>query len=488
MTLFLERYKQRKPCTQRYFGHHLGAVPQDSQIRKSSILSKLPGLIPKPFTESKEVGNSEFPMPKNIMKSETTALNVIDMIQFCKRRYDVKNSNARAAKTLYLGLIQTAITDLSTINTPMKILLTNLFEMISLNLFRPIVRLSDFILYGDSKVNYTTPNWEQMRLVYFILATILKGAPQSEVAEYITEEFIHKLIALLDIPDSQEQASIELNISIIFQNIASHRGLIAQKMLSILIEYQESVRSYTAVGPALHFFLNLMKSLKDISQQYITLYKQYVLTLLTCHYSTEFFPHISALASFLSSKDSAIAGKTLHYVMKRWPLTDSSKEVSYLSLIGAISQYMSTQHVKQLVTPLFKVISQCVVSPNFKVASSALKICTDPGFVLIFSAIPEKVLPIITIPLKQCQAFHWHADVKLLAIEASRLMYTLNGTMMSSILMKQNGDEEELENQKNIETCSKWAEIAKETAHENKEIDLILFRSKLESFLNEVQA
>ncbi|OHT16611.1 hypothetical protein TRFO_41692 [Tritrichomonas foetus] len=478
MTNFFAKYIKRPlppnnndPSTRRHspIAAMMSNIKPTNPITRSGASSKL-------VTLPNTIGQN--PLRNNSKSSSAPSVSQLNLSLLL----EVVNSiSDNEAKVQYLNVIISQILDYSKNCKPMNESVDLVFELFQTNIFREIPDLDASILYADTKISLSVPNWEQLKLIYQIFILTLKNTPVNNLQKHFTKKFVDNLINLLKTPEPQEVAVIEIIISFIFDHMNSLKTYIFEVFLKNLDRYLFDDCSYNGINSILKFYLALFKNSSPFNSNYIDIYKNYILPLFKKPYLTEYQTSLNNIVVFMETKDPRIGICTIEYILKYWPETDSNKETALLNSMPMILQFIPPSFTKNFAVKLFNTIVNGIKSPNYKVCQAALILCTNSTFLSQFTSSSATIVSIVAMPLKDISK-HWNCEAREIAMEAIRTMYTFNNSKMAQMMI---GINEEPDN--DIAACHKWARIVKMAIKNDDSIIINDVKQKLESFLNTVR-
>ena len=327
------------------------------------------------------------------------------------------------------------------------------------------------IIFADAKINLTAQNWNFLLISYKILYNLISNLDPSFVSHLITNEFIIDLVSLLSSPDIQEQLFVEKLLFLVFNSIPGFRQLIINSIIKLIRKYKENPLFFHSINLSLKFLLFYFKTLPlPLKATYFHLFQNLIFPLISLPFFNEFFSSFYQISIFFIEKDSSIALWSLNYLINHWPITDSSKQSTYLAHLIPITQSLSFKSIPLSIKKVFLKISDSLLCNNFKVTLTALELLLNAKFLFIFSSYITLIIPIIYKGL-EFTSNHWNNDVKKLSNDAIRALFSLDSN-----------NKFKLENLKSedISKAGNWLIIAQFAFKNYKDIDFENIKTTIE--------
>lgn len=304
-----------------------------------------------------------------------------------------------------------------------------LLDVIERNVIRPIPELPKSFIFGDSPSIITLQQWPTVYFAHRLFLFVLQNYEHAAMARFLTNQFCHALIELFESPDKNEQESLTQIIGCIYEIYPETRSFLFRYLLNKVIAHLDKTTTYICVSPILSFFTSYFK-MQSISWNvgYEHIFRTFFFPLFSTDYVTEFYQTLSALCSLFYIRDPKCPIWALNYLLNHWPKTNSSKQVVYLHQISAISPFLRVASVDNIYCKLFSKIGKSIISPNFKVCSAALRLCSDSYFLCCFTQIFQVVIPPLIAKLDQV-THHWNEDIRIQTTEAKQLVTNINSRL-----------------------------------------------------------
>lgn len=165
-------------------------------------------------------------------------------------------------------------------------------------------------------------------------------------------------------------------------------------------------------------------------------------------------------------KDCKLADSVIRGLLKYWPITNSSKEVMFLSELEEVLEATQLPEFQRCVVPLFRQIARCLNSSHFQVAERSLFLWNNDHIENLIKQNCKVILPIVFPALEKNARNHWNQAVHSLTLNVRKIFSDLDPELFEECLLKFQEDEskEDEVRAKREATWKRLEEIAAEKA------------------------
>ncbi|KAH7290166.1 hypothetical protein KP509_30G034600 [Ceratopteris richardii] len=253
-------------------------------------------------------------------------------------------------------------------------------KMVEANLFRGLppsahenAHLESFDMDED-EINME-PAWPHLQVVYeFFLRFVASSDTDPRVAKvHINQEFVLRLIELFDSEDSREREYLKTVLHRIYGKFMMHRAFIRKAINNVFYRFVFETDRHNGIAELLEILGSIINGfalpLKDehkvfLRRALIPLHKAKCVGLY--HRQLDY-----CMIQFIE-KDYTLAETIIKGLLKYWPLTNSHKELLFLTELEDILEVTQPDEFKRCMVPLFRQLGRCLNSPHFQVRVSAL--------------------------------------------------------------------------------------------------------------------
>lgn len=294
---------------------------------------------------------------------------------------------------------------------------SEIFEMIRLNLFRPTAK-------GESGGVEEEPKqerlWQHLQVIYeFLLVLASSTETDLRVLEkHFSQSFVLGLLELFDSEDPRERDYLKTVLHRIYGNFMALRPFIRRSINNVFFRLIYETGRHNGVSELLEILGSIINGfalpLKEQHKQFLS---RVLLPLHKVEQVGEFHSQLSYCVTQFLEKDISLGPRVLSSILRYWPQTTSKKEVLFLSEVDEIliALFRKPEILADVVVPLFRRLSMCIGSPHFQVSERALAILNTDYCMKFVEAFHQKVTPILAVAL--------YSNTHMVAVEVERLLY-----------------------------------------------------------------
>ena len=417
-------------------------------------------------------------IPLEITKSVENL--ILEKINLCKLLCDFSDPDsdviAKNRKILTLKEILNLISNPSNILILTEKIKFELFEMIFINLNRPIPLIDPNLLNSLDEPIIIDINWPHLSLIYNILNTFLTKLPNDLI---FINNFHKKILHLLHSCDNNERDQLIIFLEN-YVNIFPERELqIIHDLSNLLIGYKEKKHSIFCVTPILKFYSLRFKTNINKDNSILPLYKNKIIPLITCQHIQTIYNNFLLIATNLFNIDKSIVLSSLRRIFLHWPESNASKQIYFINLIIFFLEKINLKDFEKIISQLFKILVKCSQSNHYKIVETSLEIWSNINIIPKILENSKKIYPIIFPALNLASKEHWRKSTQNLILTSLKSMHDIDPFMFdelnkNKILIKDNSENL----QKN------WAKIARAAASVDKNINLARLLAELQTIFN----
>lgn len=300
-------------------------------------------------------------------------------------------------------------------------------KMVSVNLFRSLAPqprenkvLEAFDLEEEEPL--MDPAWPHLQIVYeFFLRFVASPETDAKLAKrYIDHSFVLKLLELFDSEDPREREYLKTILHRIYGKFMVHRPFIRKAINNIFFRFIFETEKHNGITELLEVLGSIINGfalpLKEehklfLVRALIPLHKPKCLPM--------YHQPLSYCITQFVEKDYKLADTVIRGLLKYWPITNSSKEVMFLSELEEVLEATQPAEFQRCMVPLFHQIARCLSSSHFQVVNHKLF-----HFAINGLAILKKVV-------KYCVYFHLFIFGSFSAVVSLMNMWTCSYLVLS---------------------------------------------------------
>lgn len=266
---------------------------------------------------------------------------------------------------------------------------------------------------GDEEPMFD-PAWSHLGLVYdLLLKFVTCSSLEAKIAKkYINHAFILNLIDLFDSEDPRERECLKTILHRIYGKFMVHRPYIRRTIGNVFYAYIYETERHNGIAELLEIFGSVVCgfALPLKEEHKIFLWR----ALIPLHKPKQlgvYFQQLSYCITQFVEKEPKLASIVIRGLLKYWPITNSQKEVMFLSELEEILEGITLGEFQKVMVPLFWRIGCCINSSNFQVAERALFFWNNDQIVDLIAHNRHVILPIIIPALERNVQSHWNQSV-----------------------------------------------------------------------------
>lgn len=352
-------------------------------------------------------------------------------------------------------------------------------KMISTNLFRSLPtnhdsKLPDIYDPEDDEPNME-PSWPHLQIVYeFLLRFIASTETDAKIAKrYIDHSFVLKLLDLFDSEDQREREYLKTILHRIYGKFMVHRPFIRKAINNIFFQFIFETEKHNGIAEMLEILGSIINGfalpLKEehklfLMRALIPLHKPKCLSM--------YHQQLSYCVTQFVEKDFKLADIVIRGLVKYWPVTNSSKEVMFLSELEEVLESTQAAEFQKCMVPLFRQIGRCLNSSHFQVAERALFLWNNDHIRNLITQNRKVILPIIFPALEKNTRprGHWNQAVQSLTLNVRKIFSDIDQTLFDECLNRYQEDEvkQKENNQKRESTWMRMETVAASNGNESR--------------------
>ncbi|KAK1382788.1 Serine/threonine protein phosphatase 2A regulatory subunit [Heracleum sosnowskyi] len=307
-------------------------------------------------------------------------------------------------------------------------------KMCSLNLFRvfpPHYRSN--MRHGenddDDHEPIFDPAWTHLQLVYEILLKFVSSSTvEAKVAKkYINHSFILRLLDLFESEDPRERECLKGIMHKIYGKFMVHRPFIRKNISNIFSRFVNETDRCNGIAELLEIFGSVITGFAlPIKEEHKIFLWRAVIPLHKPKALGAYFQQLSYCVMQFIEKDPQFASTVIRGLLKYWPVTNSQKEVMFLSEIEEILEIIDMDEFQKVMALLFRRIRCCISSSHFQVAERALFLWNNDHIVNLIAHNRHVILPLIFPALENNVHSHWNHSVLNLTLNVRKLFLEMD--------------------------------------------------------------
>ncbi|XP_076912366.1 serine/threonine protein phosphatase 2A 57 kDa regulatory subunit B' theta isoform-like [Bidens hawaiensis] len=390
-------------------------------------------------------GNETLPKLKDVPNSEKQNL-LIKKLNMCCFVFDFTDSTKNLkVKEIKRQILVELVDYIPTANCKFsETVMEEVVKMVSANIFRrltPQPRDNKMLetFDGEEEEHSMDPAWPHLGVVYeFLLRFVHTPDTDAKVAKkYIDHGFILRLLELFDSEDPREREYLKFVLHRTYGKFMVHRPFIRKAINNILFRFVFETEKHNGIAELLEILGSIINGfalpLKEEHKLFL------VRALIPLHKPKSmpvYHQQISYCITQFVEKDCKLADTVIRGLLKYWPITNSSKEVMFLTELEEILEATQPPEFQRCAVPLFRRISHCLSSSHFQVAERALFLWNNDHIENLIKQNSKVILPIIFPALERNTVAQWNQVVRNLTSNVRKIFSDADPELFEDCLAK----------------------------------------------------
>lgn len=214
------------------------------------------------------------------------------------------------------------------------------------------------------------PAWSLLQIVYDLLLRFIScSSLDAKVAKkYIDHSFILRLLELFDSDDPRERDCLKTVLHRIYGKFMVHRPFIRRAVSNIIYRFVLETERHNGIAELLEIFGSVISGFALPLKEEHKMFLWRALIPLHKPKSVGIYHQqlIYCVVQFID-KDPNLAGTVIKGLLKYWPVTNSQKELMFLSELEEVLEMTGMVEFQKIMVPLFRRIGCCLNSSHYQV-------------------------------------------------------------------------------------------------------------------------
>lgn len=248
-------------------------------------------------------------------------------------------------------------------------------KMCSSNLFRafpPKFRTSSTGGETEDEEPMFDPAWSHLQIVYDLLLQFINyNSLDVKVAKmYIDHGFILRLLDLFDSEDPRERDCLKTILHRIYGKFMVHRPFIRKSVSNIIYRFVFETERHNGIAELLEIFGSVISGFAvPLKEEHKIFLLRALMPLHKPKSLGIYHQQLTYCVVQFIDKDPKLASAVIKGLLKYWPVTNSQKELMFLSELEEVLEMTSMVEFQKIMVPLFRRISYCLNSSHYQVVS-----------------------------------------------------------------------------------------------------------------------
>ncbi|KAL9314340.1 hypothetical protein ACSQ67_019792 [Phaseolus vulgaris] len=292
-------------------------------------------------------------------------------------------------------------------------------KMCASNLFRvfpPKFRASASASGGETEDEELMfdPSWSNLKIVYDLLLQFINyNALDQKVAKlHIDNAFIVRLLDLFDSEDPRERDCLKTILHRIYGKFMVHRPFIRKCVSDIIYRFVFETERHNGIAELLEIFGSVICGFAlPLKEEHKMFLCRVLIPLHKPKSVSSYHQQLTYCVVQFIDKDPTLASTVITGLLKYWPVTNSQKELMFISELEEILDATIMTEFQKVMVPLFRRIACCLNSYHYQVAERAHLLWNNEHIFDIVSQNRQVILPLVFTALVHNTQYHWNRAV-----------------------------------------------------------------------------
>jgi serine/threonine-protein phosphatase 2A regulatory subunit B' len=318
------------------------------------------------------------PLPsiKDMPNTEKQNLLILKLNMCCTQFDFTDPTRNMREKKIKVEALMDILNYVKTANTKFtEIVAEGITKMASENLFRTLVvpPREKMVLQAvdlDDDEPLMDPAWPHLHLVYEVLLSFVQSTETDAklAKKYVDHSFILRLLELFDSEDLRERDYLKTILHRIYGKFMVYRPFIRKAINNVFCQFIYETQRHNGIAELLEILGSIINGfalpLKEEHKLFL------VRTLIPLHKPrciSVYHRQLSYCITQFVEKDQKLADTVIRGIIKCWPVTNSPKEVLFLSELEEILEEIQPSEFEKCMVPIFSQVARCFNSSHFQV-------------------------------------------------------------------------------------------------------------------------
>ncbi|CAN1216564.1 Serine/threonine protein phosphatase 2A 57 kDa regulatory subunit B' kappa isoform [Linum perenne] len=282
------------------------------------------------------------------------------------------------------------------------------------------------------------PAWSCLQIVYDLLLRFTSLVDAKMAKKHVDHAFVLKVLDLFDSDDPRERDCLKTVLHRIYGKFMVHRPFIRKGVSNIIYRFVYEIERHNGIAELLEIFGSIISGFALPLKEEHKLFLWRALIPLHKPKSVGIYhQQLSFCVVQFVDKDPNLAASVIKGLLKYWPVTNSQKELMFISELEEILEMTSMDEFQKVMVPLFRRIGACLNSSHYQVAERAHLLWNNERIVnhLIVQN-REVIVPIIFSALEHNSQNHWNQAVLNLTQYIRKIFLEMDEELMMACQRK----------------------------------------------------
>ncbi|XP_073007220.1 serine/threonine protein phosphatase 2A 57 kDa regulatory subunit B' kappa isoform [Typha latifolia] len=289
------------------------------------------------------------------------------------------------------------------------------------------------------------PAWPHLQLVYdLLLKFIASSSLDAKIGKkYFDHTFILRLLDLFDSEDPRERDCLKTILHKIYGKFMVHRPFIRRAVSNIFYRFVFETDRHNGIAELLEVFGSVISGFAlPLKEEHKIFLCRALVPLHRPKTVGVYLQQLTYCVMQFIEKEPKLASAVIRGLLKYWPVTNSQKEVMFLSELEEVLEATNVVEFQKCMVPLFQRIACCINSSHFQVAERALFLWNNDHVISLVAQNRQVIMPILFPALERNSQNHWNQAVLNLTQNMRKMLSEMDEELFLSCQTKYQEEKE----------------------------------------------
>ncbi|CAN0900820.1 Serine/threonine protein phosphatase 2A 57 kDa regulatory subunit B' kappa isoform [Linum grandiflorum] len=282
------------------------------------------------------------------------------------------------------------------------------------------------------------PAWSYLQIVYDLLLRFTSLVDAKLAKKHVDHAFVLRVLDLFDSDDPRERECLKTVLHRIYGKFMVHRPFIRKGVSNIIYRFVYETERHNGIAELLEIFGSIISGFAlPLKEEHKLFLWRALLPLHKPKSVGIYHQQLTFCVVQFVDKDPKLAASVIKGLLKYWPVTNSQKELMFISELEEILEMTSMDEFHKVMVPLFRRIGACLNSSHYQVAERAHLLWNNERIVnhLIVQN-RQVIMPIIFSALEHNSQNHWNQAVLNLTQYIRKIFLEMDEELMMACQRK----------------------------------------------------
>ncbi|KAE8678770.1 Serine/threonine protein phosphatase 2A 59 kDa regulatory subunit B' zeta isoform [Hibiscus syriacus] len=311
-------------------------------------------------------------------------------------------------------------------------------KMCAINLFRvfpPKYRSNTASGEVDDEEPMFDPGWSSLQLVYDLLLQFIgyNSLDVKVAKKYMDHSFILRLLDLFESEDPRERDCLKTILHGIYGKFTVHRPFIRKAVSNIIYSFLYETERHSGIGELLEIFGSIISGFAlPLKEEHKMFLCRALIPLHKPKSVGAYHQQLTYCVVQFVDKDPKLANSVITGLLKYWPVTNSQKELMFISELEEILEMTSMADFQKIMVPLFLRIACCLNSFHYQVAERAHMLWNNERVLNLIRHNRQVIFPLVFPALERNSRNHWNQTVLNLTKNTRKTLFEMDEELVAA--------------------------------------------------------